>query len=65
MCPNAHAPNTSKIQVLYHVKGVWLVFCEQAREAAMAVQGKMVDFQRKKSKGQYFSGVWKHALSEF
>lgn len=25
--------------------------CDQAREAAMAVQGKMVDFQRKKSKG--------------
>lgn len=55
----------SKIQVSYHVKGEWFVICEQAREAAMAVQGKMVDFQRKKSKGQYFSGVWKHALSEF
>lgn len=50
--------------VLYHVKGLWFVICEQAREAAMAVQGKMVDFQRKKSKGQYFSGLWKHASSE-
>ncbi|KAM7497109.1 hypothetical protein LguiA_021523 [Lonicera macranthoides] len=26
-------------------------FCKQAREAAVAVQGKMVDFQRRKSKG--------------
>jgi hypothetical protein len=56
--------HTSEMWVLYHVKGLWFVICEQAREATMAVQGKMVDFQRKKSKGQYFSGLWKHALSE-
>ena len=30
-----------------------LSFCMQAREAAAAIQGKMVDVQRKKSKGLY------------
>lgn len=34
-----------------------LSFFKQAREAAAAIQGKMVDMQRKKSKGPYSSLV--------
>lgn len=41
--------------VLYYVCSS--VF-EQVREAAMSVQGKVVDSQRKKSKGMYFSSCF-------
>lgn len=35
-----------------------LYFCCQAREAAMAEQGKMVDLQRKKGKGMLLWSFW-------
>lgn len=36
---------------------VFLLYC-QAREAAMAEQGKMVDLQRKKGKGLLLWSLW-------
>jgi len=35
----------------FYLTKTFLFWHKQAREAAMAVQGKMVDSQRKKSKG--------------
>lgn len=36
------------------IQRIYSLFCKQAREAAMDVQRKMVDLQRKKGKGMQF-----------
>lgn len=45
--------------ILHVVSGFEILyFCCQAREAAMAEQGKMVDLQRKKGKGMLLWSFW-------